>query len=237
MLDAVRLRPDDVETAVMATQVREAITRLREAGHHRDGDPGILLVFDAGYELTRLAFVLADLPVQVLGRMRSDRVLCFPAPPPGCTGRPPLHGPEFRFADPITWPAPETTSSTETDRYGTASASAWNRLHPKPVHRGSWAQHPGPPPRKRQRRGVRGRRRRPGQGGGVLRSHRRRRIGRIGALLPCLQQRNGHDVGKHCNDDPSRHLSQPVCPLLERKSGRGPLPGSPPRVATAPWRG
>jgi len=146
VLDAVRLRPDDDETAVTATQVREVITRLREAGHHRDRDPDILLVFDAGYELARLAFVLADLPVQVLGRMRSDRVLCFPAPPPARTGRPPRHGPEFRFADPITWPAPETTSSTETDRYGTASASAWNRLHPRLVHRGSGAQHPGPPP-------------------------------------------------------------------------------------------
>ncbi|MCZ4590397.1 hypothetical protein O4328_43445 [Rhodococcus opacus] len=77
--------------------------------------------------------------------MRSDRVLCFPAPPPGRTG-PPRHRPEFRFADPITWPALETTSSTETDRYGTASASAWNRLHPLLVHRGSWAQDPGPPP-------------------------------------------------------------------------------------------
>ena len=49
VLDAVRLRPDDDETAVTATQVREVITRLREAGHHRDGDPDILLVFDAGY--------------------------------------------------------------------------------------------------------------------------------------------------------------------------------------------
>nr|GLK40504.1 hypothetical protein GCM10017611_73790 [Rhodococcus wratislaviensis] len=89
------LAPEDDETAVTATHVREVITRLREAGHHRDGDPDILLVFDAGYELARLAFVLADLPVQVLGRMRSDRVLCFPAPPPGRTGRPPRHGPEF----------------------------------------------------------------------------------------------------------------------------------------------
>ena len=34
------MRPDDDETAVTATQVREVITRLREAGHHRDGDPG-----------------------------------------------------------------------------------------------------------------------------------------------------------------------------------------------------
>jgi hypothetical protein len=146
VLDAVRLHPDDDETSITAAQVREVVTRLREAGHHRDGDPDILLVFDAGYELARLAFVLADLPVQVLGRMRSDRVLCFPPPPPGRTGRPPRHGPEFRFADPITWPTPDTTSSTETDRYGEATAMAWHRLHPRLVHRGSWAQHPGPPP-------------------------------------------------------------------------------------------
>ena len=38
-------------------------------------------MFDAGYDVTRLAFLLADLPVELLGRLRSDRVLYFPAPP------------------------------------------------------------------------------------------------------------------------------------------------------------
>ena len=100
VLDAVRLRPDDDDTTVTATQVREVIGRLREAGHVKDGDPDVLLVFDSGYDVTRLAFLLADLPVQLLGRLRSDRVLLFPAPPPGRTGRPARHGPEFKFADP-----------------------------------------------------------------------------------------------------------------------------------------
>src|SRR6266700_3057074 len=50
------------------------------AGRWKDGDPDILIVFDAGYDVTRMAFLLADLPVQVLGRMRSDRVLRLPAP-------------------------------------------------------------------------------------------------------------------------------------------------------------
>ena len=62
VLDAVRLGPDDDETAVTAAQVREVITRLIEAGHWREGDPAILVVFDAGYDVTRLAYLLADLP-------------------------------------------------------------------------------------------------------------------------------------------------------------------------------
>jgi hypothetical protein len=51
VLDAVRLGPGD---DVTAAQVREVAGRLIEAGHWRDGDPGILVVFDAGYDITRL---------------------------------------------------------------------------------------------------------------------------------------------------------------------------------------
>jgi hypothetical protein len=32
-------------------------------------------VLDAGYDAPRIAYLLGDLPVQILGRMRSDRVL------------------------------------------------------------------------------------------------------------------------------------------------------------------
>src|SRR5215472_16569481 len=78
VLDAVRLGPDDDEAEVTAGQVRELIARLIEAGHWGAGDPPILVIFDAGYDVARLAFLLADLPVEVLGRLRSDRVLHFP---------------------------------------------------------------------------------------------------------------------------------------------------------------
>ena len=71
-LDAVRLGPADDATAVTAAQVREVTGRIIAAGHWRDGDPDILVIFDAGYDLTRLAWLLADLPVEVLGRLRSD---------------------------------------------------------------------------------------------------------------------------------------------------------------------
>src|SRR5580700_7068787 len=88
VLDAVRPGPDDDDIAVTAAQVREVVTRLITAGHWGEGDPAVLVIFDAGYDVTRLAFLLADLPVEVLGRLRSDRVMQLPAPPrrPGTLG-------------------------------------------------------------------------------------------------------------------------------------------------------
>jgi len=97
VLDAVRLGPTDDATAVTAAQLRAVIAQLIAAGHWQPGDPQILIVTDAGYDITRLAFVLADLPVELVGRIRSDRVLRLPKPPglPGTNGRPPKHGPEI----------------------------------------------------------------------------------------------------------------------------------------------
>jgi hypothetical protein len=144
VLDAVRLRPDDDETEVTAAQVRDVVTRLIAAGHWHQGDPDMLIVSDAGYDVTRLAWRLAGLPVELPGRLRSDRVLYFPAPPrAGGRGRPVRHGTEFALADPATWPGPPVRTSTATSRYGTAAAAAWDRLHPRLTHRGAWLDHDG----------------------------------------------------------------------------------------------
>ena len=106
VLDAVRLGPDDDETEVTAAQVREVITRLVAAGHWHEGDLPVLVVFDAGYDVTRLAWLLADLPVELLGRLRSDRVMWLPAPPrrPGTNGRPRKHGRELPLSGPAACP-------------------------------------------------------------------------------------------------------------------------------------
>ena len=145
VLDAVRLGPDDDEAEVTAGQVRDVVTRLVEAGHWGDGDPAILVIFDAGYDVTRLAWLLGDLPVELLGRLRSDRVMKLPAPPrrPGTNGRPRKHGGELALADPATWPVPQITTSTMTSRYGTAAAAAWDRVHPRLTHRAAWLDHDG----------------------------------------------------------------------------------------------
>jgi hypothetical protein len=148
VLDAVRLGPDDDETEVTAAQVRDVVARLIEAGHWHEGDPAILVVFDAGYDVTRLAWLLADLPVELLGRLRSDRVMRLPARArqPGTMGRPRKHGRELALADPATWPAPQVTTSTATSRYGTTAAAAWDRVHPRLTHRAAWLDHDGPLP-------------------------------------------------------------------------------------------
>ena len=131
-----------------AAQVREVVARIIEAGHWRDGDPDIVVIFDAGYDLTRLAWLLRDLPAEIMGWLRSDRVMHFPAPPrparpPGTGGRPPRHGAVLKLCDPQTWPAPAVTTITGTTRYGTATAAAWGRLHQRLASRGGWQSHDG----------------------------------------------------------------------------------------------
>lgn len=94
MLDARRLGPADDATALTAEQLRDVVGRVIAAGHWQPGDPHILIVADAGYDVTRLAYVLADLPVELVGRIRSDRVMLHPCPPrqAGRRGRPAKHG-------------------------------------------------------------------------------------------------------------------------------------------------
>ena len=75
-----------------------------------------LFVFDGGYDSAQLTLDLAQAPVAVLVRLRSNR--CFYADPPprgpGSTGRPRRHGAKFALADPATWPAPPPPWSART---------------------------------------------------------------------------------------------------------------------------
>jgi hypothetical protein len=145
LLDVLRVRPDDDHTDLAATQLRTVVDTLITSGHWCEGDPEIWIVGDSGYDGPRLAFLLADLPVRVLVRLRSDRVLAFPAPPrrPGALGRSARHGARFEFANPQTWPPPAHTTTTHTTRYGAAHARSWDRLHPKLTHTGAWTDHEG----------------------------------------------------------------------------------------------
>lgn len=142
-LDVVRLGVADDPTEVTATQIRGLTGRLTQAGQHKPGDPPILFVLDSGYDLPRLQHLLADLPVRVLGRIRSDRVLYHPAAPRpvGRPGPQPRHGAVFKCADPDTWHPARHETTTSHDRFGHVHARTWHRLHPKLAARYNWARH------------------------------------------------------------------------------------------------
>ena len=133
LLDAVRLGPDDDDCLLTAAQLREVVQRLIAAGHWSPGDPLIDITVDAGYNPARLAYLLADLPVTVTGRVRSDRVWyrAAPARQPGAAGRPQRHGRPVRCADPATWDDPGVTAQAATPRHGPLAVTAWPRVHQK----------------------------------------------------------------------------------------------------------
>ncbi|MEV8418627.1 NF041680 family putative transposase [Streptomyces niveus] len=153
VLDAVRLQPGADVAAVTTMQIREIVERLVAAGQWKPGDPEVLVVLDAGYDAPRIAHLLDGLPVEILGRLRSDRVMRRPTPsrkefhlanPKG--GRPPKHGGEFVFGDPATWGTEQAVTVTDTRLYRKVTAQAWDRLHPRLTRRAAWLDHGGPLP-------------------------------------------------------------------------------------------
>lgn len=145
-----------------------------------------MVFLDSGYDLTRLAWLLRVLPLEICGRLRTDRVMYLPAPPrePASPGRAVARpGTEPRSGSPTPPPGRDPAVTTRT---GTATASNRGGLAPAapeadaptglgtprrraPRRRG----HPHPPGR-----GAAARAARPGPGLTamvLLRRHHRRR--------------------------------------------------------------
>jgi DDE superfamily endonuclease len=102
---------------------------------------------DSGYSGTRLAWLLRDLPVTVLARVRSDRVFYRPAPDraPGVRGRNGRHGDPVKCAGPATWHSPDLAADAPSARHGPLAA-AWTRVH-QMIHRGCGGWDDWPPHR------------------------------------------------------------------------------------------
>jgi hypothetical protein len=146
LLDAVRLEPGGDATVAAAAQAVRVRTALDEAGHLA-GRPAPLFVFDAGYDLTRISYLLATqaTDAQVLGRVRSNRVYrADPVQRPHrLGGRPRRHGTEFKLADPSTWNTPDQALTATSSRYGPVTVRAWHRLHQELDRDRGWAGHQG----------------------------------------------------------------------------------------------
>ena len=146
LLDAARIGPYDDETDLTAAQLREVVQRLAAAGQHKDGDPAVIIVMDAGYDVTRLAYLLADLPVVVCARLRSSRVFYAPAPPrdPSVPGRVPRHtGAAVKCGATAGEDGAALALDADTASYGPARVTAWHRMHSKLTRaKGGWSGHP-----------------------------------------------------------------------------------------------
>jgi len=143
-LDAMRIPPDADSTEATITQIKRMVALLKEDG----AVP--LFVFDAGYDPIALAHGLKHDPVQILVRIRDDRV--FHADPPerpnrpaSTGGRPPRHGRRMKCSEPKTHPKPDAEYHTSDPRYGAVRVRAWHGLHPRLSGRGRWKNEPKPP--------------------------------------------------------------------------------------------
>ncbi len=106
--------PPDSASTVTAAQVGRVHRRLAAAGLLA-GRPAAVFVFDSGYDLTRIAYLTSHdgVPVQVLGRVRSDRVFYGPAPGAPTTARAGLRGGTGRVSP---WPSPPACPSRPAGR-------------------------------------------------------------------------------------------------------------------------
>lgn len=145
-LDLTRIAPSDNHHIVAVTQIQALLARLNDTGPAR---PAPIVCLDGDYSITWIARQLTGAPVQLIGRLRTDASVFTDPPPrlPTTRGRPRVHGPKMKLADPMTWPEPDQVALVparpDRGRHHGLSVLAWHGLHadrsktlPEP--------HPGP---------------------------------------------------------------------------------------------
>jgi len=136
-IEVKRLAPTENTTWATINQIQDLTNRLPTA------EDAPVFVLDAGYDPIAIGHQLQGSRIDIVCRIRNDRVF-YTDPPPrpnrpaGTGGRPPRHGHMMRCADPDTWPTPTNTTSMTDARYGTITVTSWNDLHPRLHHRGHW---------------------------------------------------------------------------------------------------
>jgi hypothetical protein len=107
-----------------------AISMLREALARRPADaPRPLAARDSGYDPVQVA--RAALPLDVLVRLRSNRVFYRAPGPYGGRGAPRKYGDVFRLAAPVTHEAPDASATLTDPQCGQVQIDAWRHLRAK----------------------------------------------------------------------------------------------------------
>jgi hypothetical protein len=86
-------------------------------------------VYDSSYDA--VTFVRATLPLDLLVRLRSNRNFYRRPGPRTWRGRPPVHGPILKLADPTTHGSPDRTAATDDLIHGLVQVDVWEHLHVK----------------------------------------------------------------------------------------------------------
>ena len=120
-LDVRRRAPSD------GTPTGVAIRMLRGALARRPADaPRPVVALDSGYDPVQLA--RAELPLDVLVRLRSNRGFYRAPGPYRGRGAPRKYGDVFRLADPVTHGAPDASVTPADPQYGRVAIDAWRDL-------------------------------------------------------------------------------------------------------------
>ncbi|GAB3662269.1 transposase [Glycomyces tarimensis] len=149
LLDIERVGVDDHDSIVAAVQLARTVKGLIAVGRWKIGDADIAVVIDSLYAEAYLAHQLADLPVIVVSRVRSDRVFYGPAPDraSGGAGRPAHHGAKMSLKDHRTWTEAAAGLEQHSPVYGCLAVTAFDQLHQKLSRQVIvWAGHEGPLP-------------------------------------------------------------------------------------------
>ncbi|MCO1582775.1 transposase [Crossiella sp. SN42] len=135
-VDLARIAPGDNHHTLALTQIRALLDRLPTPATPATPATVPIVCLDGDYSIAWIARQLTDLPVQLLGRLRSDGSMFTDPPPhpPGTRGRKPVHGPKMKFSDPTTWPQPDADITVparpDRGRHHPLTVTAWHRLHP-----------------------------------------------------------------------------------------------------------
>lgn len=121
-----RVKPDE-------TAVEVALRQASWVAEQLPAEKTSQIALDGGYGNLKFFSGMRGVRTFATARMRNDRVLHHlpPAPPKGKKkkrGRSRKYGPEFRFADPSTWPTPDETLEFEDPKFGRVRLELWSAL-------------------------------------------------------------------------------------------------------------